>query len=176
MKTVLLFNLIIFLILIIVAIFLEHFTDIDFNKKGKIIVCIVFLLGISISNYFFTVSMNPIISPKFQDNALILNKKISLKNIESIKYFSNCSLKITPNGFRQNYKNYYSGEANVSIINVKNKEIASYYKAKVYYHLDGKNLIMIKEKTTNKTYIFNLKTKKETKNLYQKLLKSVQGK
>ncbi len=173
MKKVLTFNIIVFLVILLISIFLEHFTDIEFNKKKKFIVCTLFLVSIFILNYFFTISMNPKISAKLLEDSLFLNEEIKYSDIESAKCFSNCSLKIVPNGFRWSYKDYYSGDANVEISDNENEVIDSYYRAKIYYKLDVNNIILVKDKTTDKIYIFNLDTDKKTLNFYKKLFKHI---
>ena len=67
---------------------------------------------------------------------------------------------------------YYSGDANVNI--KKGEKTLKYiYKGKVYINANNKSYIVLNEKGSSKFYVFNLGTKKKTRQMYYELLEHV---
>ena len=93
----------------------------------------------------------------------------SLNNIEDVQFYDNVKFEIVPNGYRWGNDDYYSGDANVNI--KKGKKTLKYiYKGKVYINANNKSYIVLNEKGASKSYVFNLGTKKKTKQMYYELL------
>ena len=100
------------------------------------------------------------------------NEVISLNNIEDVQFYDNVKFEIVANGYRWGNDDYYSGDANVNI--KKGEKTLKYiYKGKVYINANNKSYIVLNEKGTTKFYVFNLGTKKKTKQMYYELLEHV---
>ena len=53
------------------------------------------------------------------------------------------------------------------------KTLKYIYKGKVYINANNKSYIVLNEKGASKSYVFNLDTKKKTKQMYYELLEHV---
>lgn len=144
------------------------------NKKtAKIIfVIVVFTLFVSYSTYT-AMTDNPIIEARLGLNYIEFkeDERIDYDEIKTIDYYEDVLMKIYPNGYRWGNDSYYSGEANINILNSQGNELKSVYKANVYVNKKVHNYILIDVNNPNKEYVFNLGDEQETENLYQNLMK-----
>ena len=58
----------------------------------------------------------------------------------------------------------------MALINKGKKTLKYIYKGKVYINANNKSYIVLNEKGASKSYVFNLGTKKKTKQMYYELL------
>lgn len=123
---------------------------------------------------YTSIKDNPKVDAKLGENYIEFKKDevISLNNIEDVQFYDNVKFELVPNGYRWGNDDYYSGDANVRIKKGK-KMLKSIYKGKVYINANNKSYIVLNEKGTTKFYVFNLGTKKKTKQMYYELLEHV---
>lgn len=164
-------ELILLLITCLVALPLQFIPKLKENKKVKIIFCIMVIVVFGIYATYTSIKDNPKVDAKLGENYIEFKKNevISLNNIEDVQFYDNVKFEIVANGYRWGNDDYYSGDANVNI--KKGKKTLKYiYKGKVYINANNKSYIVLNEKGTTKFYVFNLGTKKKTKQMYYELL------
>lgn len=143
------------------------------NKKAKIIFVIVTVAIIVGYSTYTAIKDNPRVQASLGSDYIEFKdeEKIDCDEIETIDYYEDAMMKINPNGYRWGDDNYYSGDANVNILDLDGNELKSVYKAKVYVNKKVHNYILIDVNKPNKVYVFNLGDKQETENLYRDLMR-----
>lgn len=139
-------------------------------KKNKKAIWFVRILTVLVFGGFVigqAVLLNPPVEAKLKSTSLQFKKEenVSFRSITSMHYFTDPEMEIVANGFRWGNKDYYSGDANVRITDTEPEYY--FYKCKVYIHTATKPCIVVE--TEEKAYVFNLATKKETKQFYDQL-------
>lgn len=164
-------ELILLLITCLVALPLQFIPKLKENKKVEIIFGLVVFAVFGIYATYTSIKDNPKVDAKLGKNYIEFKKNevISLNNIEDVQFYDNVKFEIVANGYRWGNDDYYSGDANVNI--KKGEKTLKYiYKGKVYINANNKSYIVLNKKGTTKFYVFNLGTKKKTKQMYYKLL------
>lgn len=143
------------------------------NKSAKIIFAIVVLTVFASYSIYTAMIDNPRIEARLGLNYIEFKEeeKIDYDEIKTIDYYEDVLMEIYPNGYRWGNDSYYSGEANINILDLQGNELKSVYKANVYVNKKVHNYILIDVNNPNKEYVFNLGDEQETENLYQNLIK-----
>ncbi len=140
------------------------------QKKRFIIKCLlagIFGTVIILS----TMRMNPPVYATIQEDVIVFQpyERVKLSNIESIKYFEDTKIELVSNGFRWGNDDYFSGDANIRFLNADGTEKESVYKCKAYLNGHANDYILIKQKNSTQSYVFNFDDKKETKKFYDRI-------
>lgn len=162
----LLFGFLVCGILVILVKIIELFVK---EKKIRIAieVCLVVVAGTIIIGQ--TILLNPPVQATMDNRYLIFksDEKLSYKKIENIKYYDDVTMDLTPNGFRWGNSKYYSGDASINI-KKDGKQLYFNNKCKAYLN-QNKSFIVVETERVDGTYIFNLKTQRDTKEFYDQL-------
>lgn len=155
-------ELILLLITCLVALPLQFIPKLKENKKVKIIFCIMVIVVFGIYATYTSIKDNPKVDAKLGENYIEFKKNevIPLNNIEDVQFYDNVKFEIVANGYRWGNDDIKKGEKTLKYI----------YKGKVYINANNKSYIVLNEKGTSKFYVFNLGTKKKTKQMYYELL------
>lgn len=144
-----------------------------YKKYRKTYVAII-IVGVAI---FASLTMylawrnNPKVHAALSTNYIEFKKgeKFAYDDIDSIKYYKDVQVDVIPNGYRWGSEQYYSGDANIDLINSKGKKVESIFKAKAYLDSKSDSYIVLTVKDPYKTYVFNLSSNQKTEDMYNTL-------
>lgn len=165
-------DLILFLVVFVAAIPFVLVPRLKNNKKAKITYAIIVIALIGGFSTYTSIKDNPKVEASLGGASIEFNKgeTVDFEEIKSIQYYEDVTLDINPNGYRWGNDDYYSGDANIRIMDANENELEFIYKGKVYIDRNVQDCIVMDVNDSSKTYIFNLGNKQETKKLYQDLI------